>query len=130
MVMRESAGIKILVVEDYEDIRLMMRLELEQRGHRVVEACDGEEAVEVAWRECPDIVLMDLSLPKIDGFEATRRIREDEQMRGVMVVAVTAHQEPLYRTNALEAGFNAFVTKPIDFDWLNELLKSLTAGQV
>lgn len=119
---------KILVVEDYEDTRLMMRLELEQRGYRVIEACDGEEAVELAWRECPNVILMDLSLPKLDGFAATRRIREDEQMRDVLVVAITAHQEPLYRSNALEAGFNAFVTKPIDFDWLHELLKNLVEG--
>ena len=125
--MREAAAIKILVVEDYEDTRLMMRLELEQRGYRVVEASDGEEGVETAWRECPNIILMDLSLPKLDGFEATRRIREDRQMSAVMVIAVTAHQEPLYRSNALEAGFNAFVTKPIDFDWLDELLQSLVS---
>lgn len=102
---------------------------MEQRGYRVVEAADGAEAVEVAWRECPDIILMDLSLPKMDGFEAARRIRMDKQMTNVIVVAVTAHQEPLYRTNALETGFNAFVTKPIDFDWLAELLKSLVAGR-
>lgn len=129
MVMRESGGMKILVVEDYEDTRLMMRLELEGRGYRVVEAADGEEAVRVAWRECPDIILMDLSLPKIDGFEAARRIRKDEQMRDVLIVAVTAHQEPLYRANALETGFHAYVTKPIDFDWLDELLKNLATGR-
>jgi two-component system cell cycle response regulator DivK len=127
--MREAAGRTILIVEDYEDTRLMMRLELEQRGYRVVEAADGEEAVEVAWRECPNIILMDLSLPKIDGFEAARRIRRDKQMTNVLIVAATAHQEPLYRTNALETGFNAFVTKPIDFDWLTELLKNLLMGR-
>ncbi|HKS28728.1 MAG TPA: response regulator [Pyrinomonadaceae bacterium] len=127
--MREAPVRKILIVEDYEDTRLMMRLELEARGYRVVEAPDGEEAVRVAWRECPNIILMDLSLPKIDGFEAARRIREDEQMRDVLIVAVTAHQEPLYRANALETGLNAFVTKPIDFDWLDELLKSLVQGR-
>lgn len=126
--MSGSRDTKILVVEDYDDTRLMMRLELEQRGYLVVEASDGEEAVRIAWRECPDIILMDLSLPKIDGFEAARRIRQDDQLRGVLVVAVTAHQEPLYRTNALGAGFNAFVTKPIDFDWLDELLRSLITG--
>lgn len=126
--MREATGIKILIVEDYDDIRLMMRLELEQRGYSIIEAADGEEAVEFAWRECPDIILMDLSLPKIDGFEAAKRIRQDEQMRDVLVVAVTAHQETPYRTNALKTGFNAFVTKPIDFDWLDELLRSLLAG--
>lgn len=127
--MREAPGMKILVVEDYEDTRLLMRLELEQRGYSIVEASDGEEAVELAWRECPDIILMDLSLPKIDGFEAVRRIRQDEQMRDALVVAVTAHQEALYRANALKTGFSAFVTKPIDFDWLDELLRNLIKGR-
>jgi CheY-like chemotaxis protein len=121
--------LKILVVEDYEDTMLLMRMMLEQRGHHVVEATDGEEAVEIAWRECPDIILMDLSLPKLDGFTAAKRIREDPQMRGVPIVAVTAHVEEQYRMNAQGAGMNAFVTKPIDFDWMENLLCSLLKGK-
>jgi CheY-like chemotaxis protein len=125
----KPGGLKILVVEDYEDTRLLMRMMLEQRGYRVVEAADGEEAVETAWRECPDIILMDLSLPKLDGLAASRRIREDPQTRDAVIVAVTAHAEPQYRRNALEAGVDAFVTKPIDFDWLDDLLGNLVMGK-
>jgi two-component system, cell cycle response regulator DivK len=122
-------GLKVLVVEDYEDTRLVMRVMLEQRGYRVVEAADGEEAVEAAWRECPDVILMDLSLPKLDGLSASRRIREDPQTRDVVIVAVTAHAEPQYRQNALTAGVDAFVTKPIDFNWLDDLLGSLVRNK-
>jgi two-component system cell cycle response regulator DivK len=119
-----TSGLKILVVDDYEDTLLMMRLLLELRGYRVVEAVDGEQAIEIAWREIPDIILMDLTMPKVDGFAAARRIREDPQLRDVPIVAVSAHVEQPYRTNALAAGINAFVTKPIDFDFLDDLLGS------
>jgi len=115
----------VLVVEDDEDIRLAMRFALEQFGYRVVEASNGEEAVEIAWRTCPNIILMDLSLPVLDGLTATRRIREDPQMKDVPIVAVTAHHEAQFRTNALAAGCSAYTTKPIDFDWLNELIGQL-----
>ena len=125
----KAAGLKIQVVEDHEDTLLLMRLMLEQRGHRVAEAADGEEAVEVAWRECPDVILMDLTLPKVDGFTAAKRIREDPQMRDVPIVAVTAHIEQQYRANALDAGMTAFVTKPLDFDCLDELLGSLVEAK-
>ena len=124
-----AAGLKVLVVEDYDDARLMMRIKLEHLGYRVVEAADGEDAVEAAWRECPDVVLMDLSLPKLDGLEAAKRIRTDPQMKGVVIVAVTALSEPQFRQNALSAGMDAFVTKPIDFGLLDDLLKSLAGGR-
>ena len=75
----------------------MMRLELEQRGFHVVEAEDGEKGVELARRECPDIILMDISLPGMDGLEATKEIRRDERTTRIPVVAVTAHQETDFR---------------------------------
>jgi len=115
----------ILLVEDDEDTRYVMRLELEQRGYHVVEAEDGEKAVELARRECPDIILMDISLPGMDGLQATKEIRKDERMTRVPVVAVTAHQETDFREGAKASGFDAYVTKPIDFDWLCELLTGL-----
>ncbi|MCU1265668.1 MAG: divK [Acidobacteria bacterium] len=115
----------ILVVEDFEDTRFAMRLDLEHRGYRVIEAADGKTAVELALQEHPDIILMDLSLPYLDGFEATRQIREDEQMQGVTIVAVTAHQESTFRQGAKTSGFDAYVTKPIDMDWLMELINGL-----
>lgn len=117
----------VLVVEDYEDTSLAMRLALEEQGYRIIEASNGEEAVTAAVRERPDIILMDINLPVIDGLEATRRIRSTPELRDTVIVAVTAHQDQDYRARALAAGCNAFVSKPIDFDWLNELLVNLTA---
>lgn len=117
----------ILLVEDDEETRYVMRLQLEARGYRVIEAADGETAVELAENFNPQIVLMDLSLPRMDGFEATKKIREDGRMAKIPVVAVTAHQETDFRQGAKESGFDAYVTKPIDFDWLCELLAGLSS---
>jgi two-component system, cell cycle response regulator DivK len=121
------ANLTILLVEDDEDTRYMMRLGLEQRGYRVIEAEDGEKGVELALNEPPDVILMDLSLPGIDGLEATKRIRNNDHRRRVPVIAVTAHQETDFREGAKASGFDAYVTKPIDFDWLTELLTGLIA---
>jgi two-component system cell cycle response regulator DivK len=119
------ANLKVLLVEDDEDTRYMMQLEMERRGYRVIEADDGEKAVVLAEQECPDIILMDLSLPRMDGLEATRQIRELDRLRSVPIVAVTAHQETDFRQGAKDSGFDAYVTKPIDFDWLSELIVGL-----
>ena len=127
MAEREPEDLTILVVEDYEDASLAMRLALEDQGYRILEASDGEQAVAVAARERPDIILMDLQLPALDGLEATRRIRRQPELRDTVIVAVTAHNDQDHRSRALEAGWNAFVTKPIDFDWLTDLLKNLLA---
>jgi two-component system cell cycle response regulator DivK len=116
---------RVLVVEDYEDTSLAMRLALEDLGYRIFEASDGEQAVRLALQERPEVILMDLSLPVLDGLAATRRIREHPEMRNTVIVAVTAHQESDYRTKALEAGCNAYVTKPIDFEWLSGLISNL-----
>lgn len=121
----QPADLTILVVEDYEDTSLAMRLALEDRGYRIVEASDGAAAVELAERERPDIILMDLNLPVMDGLEATKRIRSNPEMADTVIVAVTAHSDQDYRARALAAGCNAFVTKPIDFEWLNGLLTNL-----
>ncbi|HEX8457505.1 MAG TPA: response regulator [Pyrinomonadaceae bacterium] len=120
-----AAPLKVLVVEDFEDTRFLMRLELEKRGFRVVEATDGLQGVEFAGSERPDIILMDIGLPHIDGIEATRRIRGDHTLRDVLIVALTAHHETEYRAQALAAGCDAYLTKPIDFDWLIDLLGRL-----
>lgn len=115
----------VLVVEDYEDSRFTMRIGLEEQGFRILEASDGEQAVAVAERERPDIVLMDLQLPVLDGLTATRRIRALPELRDAVIVAVTAHNEGDWRARAHAAGCNAFVSKPIDYDWLKDLLNSL-----
>jgi len=124
---KNTTNTTVLLVEDVEDTRYFMRLELEECGYHVVEAEDGTEAIAVALRECPDIILMDLSLPKVDGFEATRQIRMDERLSDIPIIAVTAHQESDFREGAKNSGFNAYVTKPIDVDWLHELIASLLA---
>ena len=115
----------VLLVEDLEDTRYLWRLALEQRGYRVLEAADGVEAVETALRERPRVILMDISMPILDGFQAAERLRADPSMRDTLILAVTAHNESEYRANARAAGFNAYVTKPVDFDWLHDLLKQL-----
>ena len=115
----------IMVVEDFEDNRFMMRRLLEMSGYRVLEAINGEEAVEVARRERPGLILMDLSLPLLDGLAATRRIRQHEDLRDVPIVAVSAHDTADFHADALAAGCNDYVTKPIDFDQLEALLGRL-----
>jgi len=111
-----------LVVEDFEDSRFMMRRLLEMAGHNVVEATDGEQAVKVALSEHPDLILMDLSLPKLDGLAATRAIRARTDLRNIPIVAVSAHDGAESREAALAAGCNEYVTKPIDFDQLTLLI--------
>lgn len=115
----------VLVVEDFDETRFVMKLSLELRGYRVLEALNGQEAVEIARREPLDLILMDLSLPLLDGFAATRLIREEARSHQVPIVAVTAHATAEYRVKALAAGCNDYVTKPIDFDKLGHLLNRL-----
>ncbi len=115
----------VLVVEDFEDNRFMMRRLLEMSGYRVVEAVNGEQAVETAARERPDLILMDLSLPKLDGLAATRRIRQHDELARTPIVAVSAHDTTDFHADALAAGCDEYVTKPIDFDQLESLLKRL-----
>ena len=112
-----------LVVEDFEDSRFMMRRLLEMAGYNVLEASDGEEAVKIAVEARPVLILMDLSLPKLDGLAATRQIRQKKGLKAVPIVAVSAHDSPQSRTEAFEAGCDEYVTKPIDFDHLNALLQ-------
>jgi two-component system cell cycle response regulator DivK len=115
----------VLVVEDFEDNRFMMRRLLEMSGYRVVEAVNGQQAVELAGRERPDVILMDLSLPMLDGLAATRRIRERDGQSRVPIIAVSAHDSADFHAEALAAGCNEYVTKPIDFDQLIQLLDRL-----
>ncbi|HEX8890850.1 MAG TPA: response regulator [Pyrinomonadaceae bacterium] len=115
----------ILVVEDFEDNRFMMRRLLEMSGYRVVEAVNGEEAVTLACSELPELILMDLSLPQLDGLAATRRIRQHPELKDVPIVAVSAHDTADFHADALAAGCNDYVTKPIDFDELEALLNRL-----
>ena len=125
MAEKDAENLTVLIVEDVDDARYFMRLELEQLGYLVIEAEDGAKAVDIALRERPDIILMDLTLPVMDGLAATAMIRNNQQMREVPIIAVTAHQESDLRAEAKASGFNAYVTKPIDIPWLDELIKGL-----
>ncbi len=118
----------ILVVEDFEDNRFMMRRLLEMCGYRVTEATNGREAIEKAERERPDLILMDLSLPVIDGLEATRRIRQHPALQHIPIVAVSAHDTRDFQAEAHAAGCASYVAKPVDFDHLELLLKRLLAA--
>ena len=125
MIEKDSRDRTVLVVEDGDDARYLMRLALERLGYLVIEAEDGKKAVEMALHDRPDIILMDLSLPVMDGFEAALKIRASDGLEGVPIVAVTAHQESDFREGAKAAGFDAYVTKPIDINWLSELIEGL-----
>ena len=125
MAERDRKDLKVLLVEDFEDTRLFMRLALEDNGFIVFEAENGQAAVETATRENPDVILMDLTLPLMDGFEATKLIRRNEVLKIVPIIAVTAHQEDDFRSDAKASGFDAYVTKPIDVNWLKELIAGL-----
>lgn len=122
---RDPKDLKVLLVEDIEDTRLFMRLELERYGFSVMEAADGRAAVNLALQELPDAILMDLTLPVMDGFSATKLIRKSQKLKDVLIIAVTAHQETDFRADAKDSGFDAYVTKPIDFDFLTELINGL-----
>ena len=112
----------ILVVEDHDDTREMLHLVLETWGCRVVEACNGLEAVEIAMREKPQLILMDSRLPLLDGLEATRRIRENGLRDKVKILALNGSGSPLYHAHALAAGSDDIIDKPFDFDRLRTYL--------
>jgi two-component system, cell cycle response regulator DivK len=126
----EDNLVKLLLVEDTEDNRFMMRRLLEMEGYDVVEARNGEEAVRVAKEESPALVLMDLSLPVIDGLAATRLIREVPALQKTPIIAVSAHDTADFQAEALEAGCNSYITKPIDFGELDTLIKELLKAEV
>jgi CheY-like chemotaxis protein len=114
----------VLLVEDYKDTRELMRFLLEIiLGHRVTEAADGIEAVEQAKREHPDLILMDISMPEMDGIEATRLIKQLDGFENIPIVAITGHSEK-YQKEALKAGVNEVVRKPVELDDLEPLLLS------
>jgi CheY-like chemotaxis protein len=115
----------ILVVEDFDDTRLMMRMWLARNGYRVIEAETGEEAIDVAKRELPDLIIMDMMMPGMNGLDATQRIREYQALRQTPIVAVSAYGANEYRSLAIEAGCNEYVSTPFDPNELAELIKDL-----
>lgn len=115
---------KILLVEDNEMNRDMLSRRLKRNGYDVVIAVDGQQGVEMAASEAPDLILMDMSLPVIDGWEATRRVKQDEATRRIPVIALTAHAMAGDREKAMEAGCEDYDTKPVE---ITRLLGKITA---
>ena len=115
----------VLLVEDTEDNRFMMRRLLEMAGYRVVEATNGEEGVRRAEADQPDLILMDLCLPVIDGLAATRAIRKLNGLTKTPIIAVSAHDTSDFQSDALAAGCDSYITKPIDFSQLEQLIARL-----
>ncbi len=106
---------KILLVEDNEMNRDMLSRRLERKGFQVVVAVDGQQGVDLALSEIPDLILMDMDLPIIDGWEATRRVKAGDSTSGIPVIALTAHAMVGDRDKAIAAGCDDYDTKPVDF---------------
>lgn len=118
----------ILIVEDNEMNRDMLSRRLKRRGYEVLVAVDGEMGIDVARTQAPDLILMDMSLPLIDGWEATRRLKADEDLRHIPVIALTAHAMATDREKAMEAGCDDYDTKPIDITRLLAKIVTLLLG--
>ena len=111
-----------MVVEDYDDTRLLLKKGLEGLGYSVLEASNGQEAVDIAGREHPDLILMDLDLPILDGIIATQQIRQQTEMQRVPIVAVTAYPMSYTRVKAFAEGCDEYMAKPIDMSELERLV--------
>jgi two-component system cell cycle response regulator DivK len=121
---------RILIVDDDEDTRLMLRTFLEMEHFEVLEAADGETAFDTAVRQTPDLILMDLSLPIVDGLETTQLIRRHRLIGKVPIIFLSGRAEPIQRQAALSAGGDDFLVKPIDVDKLLEIVGRWLPPQV
>ena len=118
----------ILVVDDSADSVAMLSLDLQHEGYRVVTATNGEEAISVACCTRPNLILMDISMPRLDGLGATRRMRELDELRDVPVVAITAFGTEGFQRAAYDVGVSGYLTKPIDFRRMHQLIARLLAA--
>ena len=122
MTKEEKPTRTIMVVEDYDDTRLLLKKGLEGLGYSVLEATNGQEAVDIAERENPDLILMDLDLPILDGIAATQRIRQQANLENVPIVAVTAYPMSYTHVKAFAKGCDEYMAKPIDMTELANLV--------
>ena len=122
---RTEGKFLILVVDDSVDNVALISLYLQQQGYRVVTASNGEDAISVAAQMIPNLILMDISMPTLDGLGATRRIREDDNLREIPVIAVTAFGTEGFQRAAYDVGVSGYLTKPIDLDRMNLLIARL-----
>jgi CheY-like chemotaxis protein len=118
----------IMVVEDYDDTRVLLKTGLERLGYTVLEASNGQEAVDLAAREHPDLILMDLDLPILDGIAATQRIRQKPELEGVPIVAVTAYPMSYSHVKAFAKGCDEYMRKPIDISELERVVSRYFAA--
>jgi two-component system cell cycle response regulator DivK len=115
----------ILIVDDFDDTRLLLRTWLRKKGYRVVEAANGNEAIAKALDAAPDLIIMDVEMPELDGLSATRQIRKLKNSGELPIVAVSAYGADLFREQALEAGCNEYMSTPFEPDELEKLIRSL-----
>jgi len=121
---------RILIAEDFEEVRAPLKLMLKLAGFDPLEAEDGQQAIEIVQREKPDLVLIDITLPIVDGLQATRQIRSDPQFERLPIIIVSAHDNEDIRQQARAAGGTAYLSKPIEFDELKKMIRDcLSAGQ-
>jgi two-component system cell cycle response regulator DivK len=120
---------KILVVDDNQDSRELVVKVLKNKGYEMVEAVDGEEAVERSVAEKPDLILLDISIPKLNGYEVARILKNREEFKDIPIVALTAHAMKGDRMKALEAGCEGYITKPINVRELPAQVKSFIKGR-
>jgi DNA-binding response OmpR family regulator len=113
---------RILIAEDFDENRIALKLMLRFAGFDALEACDGRQAIDIVRRERPDLVLMDISLPVIDGLQATRELRADTEFARLPIIIVSAHDSQETSVEALTAGGTDYISKPIDFDELKILI--------
>ena len=127
---RETGGLSrkdilILVVDDHADSAALLSFDLQRQGYRVVTASNGIEAIKVASLMLPNLIVMDIGMPELDGLAATSKIRENEALRAVPVIAVTAFSTAGFRRAAYDVGFDGYMTKPVDLQQLHELIVRL-----
>jgi len=112
----------IMIVEDYDDTRVLLKKGLEGLGYTVLEACNGQEAVDIAGRERPDLILMDLDLPILDGIAATQSIRQTPDLESVPIIAITAYPMSYSHVKAFAKGCDEYMRKPIDMAELAQVV--------
>ena len=120
---------KVLVVDDTNDNLVLISLAVQEMNCRVVTAVNGEDALAVALLAEPELILMDIAMPVLDGLEATRLIRQQEKLKDVPIVILSAFDTDAFRQKAIEAGVNGYFTKPVDFDRLRQFIQKLLSGK-
>ena len=120
---------RVLVVDDTQDNLVLISLAVQEMNCRVVTAVNGEDALTVALLAEPDLILMDIAMPVLDGIEATRLIRRQAKLQGVPIVILSAFDSDSFRQRAIEAGVNGYFTKPVDFERLRQFIQKLLSGE-